>query len=95
MKNLTVLFTFWNFYGIIILGGYPLDKFEFDGGNTMAFFPPIPLIRRKKACGAISVETAKTLTEAGVINPNGFKRITDKLVETNVIHKTADGKYYL
>ena len=67
----------------------------------MAFFPPIPLIRRDliikklKACGAISVETAKTLTEAGVINPNRFKRITDKLVETNVIHKTADGKYYL
>ena len=67
----------------------------------MAFFPPIPLIRRNviirklKACGATSVETAKTLTEAGVINPNGFKRITDVLVETNVIHKTVDGKYYL
>ena len=67
----------------------------------MAFFPPIPLIRRNviirklKACGATSVETAKTLTEAGVINPNGFKRITDMLVETNVIHKTVDGKYYL
>ena len=67
----------------------------------MAFFPPIPLIRRNviirklMACGATSVETAKTLTEAGVINPNGFKRITDMLVETNVIHKTVDGKYYL
>ena len=67
----------------------------------MAFFPPIPLIRRNvivrklKVCGATSVETAKTLAEAGVINPNGFKRITDKLVETNVIHKTADAKYYL
>ena len=67
----------------------------------MAFFPPIPLIRRNviikklKASGATSVETAKTLAEAGVINPNGFKRIADKLVETNVIHKTIDGKYYL
>ena len=67
----------------------------------MAFFPPIPLIRRNviirklMACGATSVETAKTLTAAGVINPNGFKRITDMLVETNVIHKTVDGKYYL
>ena len=67
----------------------------------MAFFPPIPLIRRNviikklKASGATSVETAKTLAEAGVINPNGFKCITDKLVETNVIHKTVDGKYYL
>lgn len=67
----------------------------------MAFFPPIPLIRRNviikklKACGATSAESAKTLAEADVINPNGFKRITDKLVETNVIHKTVDGKYYL
>lgn len=67
----------------------------------MAFFPPIPLIRRNviirkmKACGATSAETAKTLVEAGVINPNGFKRITDMLVETNVIHKTVDEKYYL
>ena len=67
----------------------------------MAFFPPIPLIRRNviikklKACGATSAETAKTLEEAGVINPNGFKRITAMLVETNVIHKTVDEKYYL
>ncbi len=67
----------------------------------MAFFPQIPLIRRKviikklKACGATSIETAKTLAEAGVVYPNGFKRITDKLVETNVIHKTVDGKYYI
>jgi len=67
----------------------------------MAFFPPIPLIRRNviikklKMCGATSIDTAKTLAEAGVINPNGFMQITDKLVETNVIHKTADGKYYI
>ena len=38
----------------------------------MAFFPPIPLIRRNviirklKASGATSEETAKTLIEAGV-----------------------------
>ena len=30
-KNSAVLFTFWNFYGIIILGGYLIDKLEFDG----------------------------------------------------------------
>ena len=30
VKNLAVLFTFWNFYGIIILDGYLLDKLEFD-----------------------------------------------------------------
>ena len=65
------------------------------------FFPPIPLIRRNvivkrlRACNATSEKTAKTLTEAGVINPNGFKRITDRLVETGVIHKTQDNKYYV
>ena len=31
-KNSAVLFTFWNFYGIIILGNYLLDKLEFDEG---------------------------------------------------------------
>ena len=29
---LSVLFTFWNFNGIIILDGYLLDKLEFDKG---------------------------------------------------------------
>lgn len=67
----------------------------------MAFFPPIPLIRRNvilkslRACGAVSEETAKTLAEAGVINPNGFKRITDTLVRSGVIHRTLDGRYYV
>lgn len=65
----------------------------------MAFFPPIPLIRRSviikrpRKCGADSAETAMTLAEAGVINPNAFSRITEKLVEQGVIHRTADGKY--
>ena len=67
----------------------------------MAFFPPIPLIRknvivkRLAACGATSEATARTLAEAGVINPNGFKRITERLVKTGVIHRTRDGKYYV
>ncbi len=67
----------------------------------MAFFPPIPLIRRNtivkklKKSGALSAETAKTLSEAGVINPNGFKRITEKLVETGVIRRTDNDRYYV
>ena len=67
----------------------------------MAFFAPVPLIRRNhivqqlKACEATSPETAKTLFEAGVINPNGFKRITDRLVKTGVIKKTKEDRYYL
>ena len=67
----------------------------------MAFFPPIPLIRRNlivqklQACGAVSPETAKTLAEAGVVNPNGFQRITERLVKTGVIKQAGEGKYYL
>ncbi len=46
----------------------------------MAFFPPIPLIRKKliikklTECNAFSEETAKTFSEAGIINPNGFNK---------------------
>ena len=67
----------------------------------MAFFPPIPLIRRNaivkqlNTCGAVSEDTAKTLAEAGVINPDGFRRITDRLVKDGTIHRTKDGKYYI
>jgi len=67
----------------------------------MAFFSPVPLIRKnvivKKlaACGADSEKTAKTLAEAGVINPNGFRRITDRLVRMGIIHRTPDGRYYV
>ena len=66
----------------------------------MAFFPPIPLIRRNliikklRECGAVSPETAKTLSEAGVINPNGFTLITERLAKTGVIKKTGENKYY-
>ena len=66
----------------------------------MAFFPPIPLIRRNvmvnslRACGATTEETARTLAEAGVINPNGFKRITERLVKTGGIRRTPHGRDY-
>lgn len=67
----------------------------------MAFFPPIPLIRRNailrklKNCGADAPETAKTFAEIGLVNPNGFSRVTEKLVQQGILHRTADGKYYL
>ncbi len=67
----------------------------------MPIFPPIPLIRirtilnKLRACGATSAETACTLRDAGVINPDAFKRITEQLVERNIIHRTEDGKYYI
>ena len=67
----------------------------------MAFIPPIPLIRknlilkRLKECGAVSEDTAKTLAEANVLNPNGFKPVTNRMVEQGVLGKTSDGKYYV
>ncbi len=63
--------------------------------------PPIPLIRKKHivrrltVCGAVSPETAKTLDEAGVINPTWFKPVTNWLVKTGVIKKTSDNRYYI
>ena len=67
----------------------------------MAFFPPIPLIRKnliiKKLteCNAFSEETAKTFTEAGIINPTGFNKINEILIKQKVLTKTKDGKHYL
>ena len=67
----------------------------------MAFFPPIPLIRKnliiKKLTksNAFSKESAKTFEEAGIINPTGFTKTTNKLIEQNIIIRTKDGKYYL
>ena len=67
----------------------------------MVFFPPVPLIRRNiivkslRSCGAVSEETAKNFAEAGIINPNGFKRITEILVKQGIIHRTTDGRYYV
>ena len=65
------------------------------------YFPPIPLIRRNAilrslaACGATSPETARPLTEIGLINPHGFPNITRRLVSRGVIHQTPDGRYYI
>ena len=67
----------------------------------MAFFPLIPLIRKnliiKKLaeCNAFSYETAKTFSEACIINPNGFNRINEKLIKQGILVRTKDGKYYL
>ena len=67
----------------------------------MAFFPPIPLIRKnliiKKLteCNAFSEKTAKTFIEAGIINPDGFKKVNEKLIKEKILVRTKDGKYYL
>lgn len=62
---------------------------------------PVLLLRRKmiikklRQNGAISEETAKTLEEAGVFNPNAFPKMNEKLVKDNVLVETRDNKYYL
>ncbi|MBQ6495041.1 MAG: hypothetical protein IJI49_03465 [Bacilli bacterium] len=67
----------------------------------MAFFPPIPLIRMRyiikklTKCNAFSEDTAKTFSEAGIINPNGFNNINERLIKKNILIKTKDNKYYL
>ena len=67
----------------------------------MAFFLPIPLIRKRliikklTECNAFSEETAKTFTEAGIINPNGFKKVNDVLEKQKVLIRTKENKYYL
>ena len=67
----------------------------------MAFFPPIPLIRKKliikklTECSAFSEEKAKTFAEARIINPNGFHKVNEKLIKQGILVKTKDNKYYL
>ena len=67
----------------------------------MPIFPPIPLIRQNlilkklRQAGAVSPQTAVTLDEAGVVNPDGFRSITQKLQQKGVICKTPEGKFYL
>ena len=65
------------------------------------FVMPVLLLRQKlilkklKECGAVSVETAKTLEEAGVFNPNAFPRVLEDLVNKKKLIRTEAEKYYL
>ncbi|MCM1037757.1 MAG: hypothetical protein NC434_00420 [Ruminococcus sp.] len=65
------------------------------------FGSPIFILRQKtilkklKECGAISEESAKTLKEAGVFNPDAFPKITDDLVTKKKLVRTKSQKYYL
>ena len=65
------------------------------------FVPPIPLIRKNliirklSAAGAFSEQSAVTLREAGVLNPDGFLAVTRRMVNRGIIAACGDGKYYL
>ncbi len=45
--------------------------------------------------GAKTEETAKTLQEAGVKNPEIFAEYTEKLVTMGLLKKTSDGRFYV
>ena len=53
------------------------------------------IVKKLRECGAVSEESAKTLEEAGVLNPNAFPKVTENLVKQNILVKTQSDKYYL
>ncbi|MCM1330450.1 MAG: hypothetical protein NC253_13535 [Ruminococcus sp.] len=46
-------------------------------------------------CGAFSEESAVTLRQAGIFNPNDVFGVAERLVKKNILKQTSDGKYYL
>jgi len=48
-----------------------------------------------KRSGATGPETAKTLAEAGVENPDLFPEFTEQLVDFGFLNRTKDGKYWI
>lgn len=73
---------------------------ESDAGRVKEM-PPVFLIRKRHilyklaVSGAVSPESARTLDDAGVLNPNAFIFFTDMLARKGFICRTADGRYYL
>lgn len=63
--------------------------------------PPVLLMRKRMIIkrlgehGAFSEESAVTLKEAGVFNPNAFQRLTKIMEKRNILTQTTDGRYYL
>lgn len=63
--------------------------------------PPVLLLRRKIIIKrlterhAFSAETAVTLKDAGVFNPNAFRKLNTILVNRGILGKTSDDRYYL
>lgn len=53
------------------------------------------ILEKLRECGAVSEESAKTLEEAGIFNPDAFPKITEDLVFKKKLARTGDQKYYL
>ena len=66
----------------------------------MSYVTPFPVIRKKhiirklSQCNAFSRESAKTLEDAGVYDPEGFEKITELLCQRRILIQTGN-KYYL
>lgn len=66
----------------------------------MPFFAPVPLIRHNHIikqlikAGATSPETAVTLEQAGVMNPNRFKPVRNIMLKRGELCAVGD-KYYV
>ena len=68
----------------------------------MAVFTSSVFALRKKMildalvkAGAKTKETAKTLKDAGVENPDSFGEYTEKLVRMGLLGKTKDGRFFV
>ena len=65
------------------------------------FALPVFMLRQKRilqklrACGATSEDSAKTLEEAGIFNPDAFPGVLEDLVSKKILIRTASQKYYL
>ena len=63
--------------------------------------PTVILMRKRRIlnllqdAGAVSQESAKSLAEIGIIHPDTFSAVTEKLLREYVIIGTDDGRYYL
>ena len=53
------------------------------------------ILKRLRECGAVSEDSAKTLREAGVFNPDAFPRVLEDLVSRNILIRTESQKYYI
>ncbi len=63
----------------------------------MALLPLIRrnyVIRKLRKCRALSPETAVTFQQAGIINPNGFQRVTRVMLKRGTLAAVGD-RYYL
>ena len=53
------------------------------------------ILKKLRDCGAVSEDSAKTLEEAGIFNPDAFPKVLEDLVNRKILIRTTSQKYYL